>query len=124
MNLSISAQQFNWADYENDTLISIGSYILADEKIIIPRDSLLKVEKLYCNQGELEVKSFVMTAFSLGIEFREESESNEITISMKNAIRNSDINYKYVNFKDFKLMNLSGDIYVPEIEKIKIIITD
>jgi len=123
-NHSISGQQLNWADYENDTLVSIGTYILADEKIFIPRDTLLMNERIYCNIAELEVKSFVMTAFSIGKEFREEASGNEITVFMKNAIRNREINYKYVNFKDFKLVNLSGDIYVPEIEKIKVIITD
>jgi hypothetical protein len=121
---NISAQQISWDNYKNDTLIAIGTYILADEKIYMSRDTMLTNRELLTNIDSLKVISFTMTAFSLGKEFEGKSDSSLLTSSMINAIRERNINYKFVNLKEIKLKNLSGEIYVPSIEKIKIIFTD
>lgn len=121
---NLEAQQLDWEGHENDTLIAIGTYLLADKKIYMPKDSLLKNPYLTTNVEELEVTSFMMTAFSLGYAFEQETEGAALTINMKNAIQDKNINYKFVNFKKIQLTNLSEEIFVPKIEKIKIIFTD
>lgn len=124
VSIECLAQQLKWSDYENDTLITLGSYILADEKMYIPKDTFIQQNTIGTNIPGVEVVSFMMTAFALGKEFKAEADNNKFTNSMINAVQNTANHYKFVNLKDFRLMNPSGDIYVPRMKKIKIVLTD
>lgn len=120
----VFGQQLDWNNYSNDTLVAIGTYLLADEKIYVPKDTVLFNKVLHTNVDEIKVQSFVLTAFSLGHSFEEKSENNILSNSMLNAIKDQNIKYKFVNFKHIVLINQNGETFTPGISKIKVVFTD
>lgn len=125
LNVQLLAQDIEPEfDIEYDTLLIIGTDTIKDFKTYISKDSLLLSNGIQTNIEGLSVASFTLTAFSLGNQLHLTSNSNKFTISMRNAIINTQIKYKFVNIKDIVLTNPKDRCFSPSLQKVKLIFND
>ncbi len=107
-----------------DTLLLMNDILLDKDKILITREQFLEADSFLVNQKGLVVKSFELSALSLGNQVSLRSNGPSITESMREVVKSESVSYKFVYIKNIVLSTTDLHKKKPSTQTIKLIFSN
>ena len=122
-HLKVKCQNVNY-DCNKDTVLIIGEKKLCEFKNYLNREDILNSELIVINHDDLQVLSYNVSSFTLGNELDLVVTSEIIPLELKQAIVSTEVQYKYINFKNILIVDKQNNTTKPTLQNIKIIFLD
>ncbi len=98
----------------------VGNREVTKNEIEMTKNTFLKPGKLSVNQKGCSVESYTFSMFSLGAKIRETVKDSMFSTELRNAVRNKNINYRYINLEGIKIRSRNGEIISPVVDTVKV----
>lgn len=108
------------SDENRETMIIIGDQEVAKDEIKMTKNAFLKPGKVRVNKKGSSVESYSYSMFSLGSKIRRTVNDSMFSTELRKAVKNSNINYRYINLEGIKVRTRNGDIISPIVDTVKV----
>ena len=107
-------------DKTQEIRIIVGDTEVAKDEIKMTKNTFLKPGKIRVNKKGSSVDSYSYSMFSLGSKIRRTVNDSMFSTELRKAVKNNDINYRYINLEGVKIRSRNGNIISPIIDTVKV----